>query len=54
MRITADVKKEDYEYLQQIKKNTRAPISFTAGKMIESAIKERSRKKKVEPEKQKQ
>lgn len=45
-RITVDVSEETMSYLKAIKEQRGSSITFEANQLIESAIKERNRKKK--------
>jgi len=45
-RITVDITYETMSYLEAIKKQRGSSITFEANQLIESAIKERNRKKK--------
>jgi len=47
IRITVDVTESTYEYLADQKKLRGSSISFEGNQLIEAAIKERNRKKKL-------
>lgn len=46
-RITLDVSAFTYQYILELKKENGSSISFESVKLLEQAIKERNRKKKL-------
>lgn len=47
IRITVEITKDTYEYLVDVKNQRGSSISFEANSLVEQAIKERNRKKKL-------
>lgn len=46
-RITVDISNDTYNYIADLRMQSGSSISFEANKLLEAAIKERNRKKKI-------